>query len=471
MNNNMKINIQKVFTNVKHIHMIGVGGSGMYPLAQILCSQGYTVTGSDNNETDTLKAVRKAGVTVFMGQRAENIEGADLIVHTAAIMDDNPELIAARASGVPVMERSQMLGIITQMYPNAVCVSGTHGKTTVTSMITQILKSAGKDITAYIGGKLPLIGGSGCVGSSDTMVCEACEFEDHFLSLSPNVAVVTNIDADHLDYFGTLDNIILSFRKFCKMAKLVIANGDDENTKRALEGAECKIITFGRGEKNEWYPANIRKENGLLTSFDILHGGKRFASVKLHIPGEHNIVNALAAAAAAYECGASADEIAAGLDSFKGAMRRFEKYGEVNGITVCDDYGHHPAEITATLNAAMGMGFRRVWAVFQPFTFSRTAMLLDDFADALSIADKCVITAIMGSREKNTYNIYDGDLARKIKGAVWFGDVQEHDANFELCASYVAQNAREGDLVLTMGCGDCNKCARLILAKLAENTP
>ncbi len=455
-----------VLKDKKHIHMIGIGGSGMYPLAQILHAKGYYITGSDNNETDTLAAVRAMGIKVFMGQRAENIEGADLIIHTAAIMQDNPELVAAKASGVTVLERSDLLGIITGWYKNAVCVSGTHGKTTVSSMITQILKQGGKDITAYIGGKLPIIGGSGCVGSSDTMVCEACEFVDHFLKLSPDIAVVLNVDADHLDYFGTLDNIIASFKKFSSMAKIIIANGDDENTKKAIDGIKSEIITFGSTKDNEWYPQNIMQVNGLLTEFDIYHKDELFTHVKLHVPGRHNVINAVAAAAAAYLSGADAEMISEGLEAFRGAKRRFEKYGEVNGITVCDDYGHHPAELSVTLNAAMEMGFNRVWAVFQPFTFSRTALLLDDFVKALSIADKCIITAIMGSREKNTYNIYDTDLAGKITDAVWFPDEQDHDKNFELCAEYAASKAASGDLIITMGCGDVNKCAKLILEKL-----
>lgn len=446
--------------------MIGIGGSGMYPLAQILHSRGFFVTGSDNNETDTLKAVREMGIPVHLGQRAENIEGADLIIHTAAIMQDNPELIAAKASGVPLLERSDLLGIITDSYKNAVCVSGTHGKTTVTSMITQILKQGGLDITAYIGGKLPIIGGSGCVGTSETMVCEACEFADHFLKLSPDIAVVTNIDADHLDYFKTLDNIISSFNKFCSMAGKIIANGDDPNTRKALNGINREIITFGYDHKNNWYADNITVKNGLLTEFDICKDGELFTHASIHVPGEHNILNAVAAAAAAYMSGADAEMIALGLDSFRGAKRRFDKYGEVNGITVCDDYGHHPTELTVTLNAAMGMNFKRVWAVFQPFTFSRTAILLDDFAKALSIPDKCVITAIMGSREKNTYDIYDRDLGKKVEGSVWFEE-QDHDKNFELCADYVCEHAQSGDLILTMGCGDINKCARLILEKLS----
>lgn len=448
--------------------MIGIGGSGMYPLAQILHAKGYHITGSDNNETDTLRAVRAMGIEVFMGQRAENIKGADLIIHTAAIMQDNPELIAAKASGVPVLERSDLLGIVTSWYKNAVCVSGTHGKTTVTSMITQILKQGGMDITAYIGGKLPIIGGSGCVGTSDTMVCEACEFVDHFLKLSPDIAVVLNVDADHLDYFGTLDNVIASFRKFCTLAGRVIANGDDANTRKAIDGLDKEIITFGYSEDNDWYAKNVNKVNGLLTEFEIYRNGELFTKARLHIPGVHNVLNAVAAAAAAYMSGADAEMIAAGLDSFHGAKRRFEKYGEVGGITVCDDYGHHPAELEATLRAARDMGFRQVWAVFQPFTFSRTALLLDDFIRVLSIPDNCIITAIMGSREKNTYyNIYDKDIGEKVKGAVWFGE-QDHDKNFELCAEYAAEHAQSGDLILTMGCGDVNKCANLILEKLKK---
>lgn len=468
MNNFIEKNYDELLNGCKHIHMIGIGGSGMYPLAQILHQKGYTITGSDNNETDTLKAVRDMGIKVFMGQRAENIEGAELIVHTAAIMNDNPELIAAKESGVPLLERSDLLGVITGWYSNAVCVSGTHGKTTVTSMITQILKQGGIDITAYIGGKLPIIGGSGCVGTTETMVCEACEFVDHFLKLSPDIAVVTNIDADHLDYFKTLDNIIASFSKFITMAGKIIANGDDENTRKALALAGKAAITFGYDHSNSWYADNVEHKNGLLTEFDIFHDGELFTHARLHVPGVHNVLNAVAAAAAAYESGADGKMAAEGLDSFRGAKRRFDKYGEVNGITVCDDYGHHPTELTVTLQAAMEMNFNHVWGVFQPFTFSRTALLLDDFAKALSIPDKCVITAIMGSREKNTYNIYDKDLGQLVEGSVYFPDVQEHDENFELCAEYVAEHAEPGDLVLTMGCGDVNKCARLILEKLTK---
>ncbi len=457
----------EILKGKKHIHFIGIGGSGMYPLAQILHSKGYNLTGSDNNETDTLKAVRNMGITVYMGQSADNIGDADLVVYSAAIMKDNPELVKARESGAVVLERSDMLGIITREYENAICVSGTHGKTTVTSMITQIFKSSNVDITAYIGGKLPIINGSGCVGSNQTMVCEACEFVDTFLKLTPDTAVILNVDEDHLDYFKNLDNIIKSFHNFASLSKTrVIANGDDENTLKAIKGVEKEIITFGYSTTNNWYPQNIVRKNGMCTEFDIYHNGDFFAKVVLNIPGEHNILNAVVASASAYENGATADMIVKGVSEFRGAKRRFEKYGEVNGITVADDYGHHPKELSLTLTAAMGMDYKRVWAVFQPFTFSRTALLLDDFAKALSIPDKCVITAIMGGRENNDYNIYDSDLAKIVDGSIHFPDEQDHDKNFELCAEYVCENAETGDLILTMGCGDINKCAKLILEKL-----
>ncbi|MBQ8979874.1 MAG: UDP-N-acetylmuramate--L-alanine ligase [Oscillospiraceae bacterium] len=450
----------------KHLHMIGIGGSGMYPLAQMLHSKGFYITGSDNNETETLAAVRKMGIQVCpIGQRAENIEGADLIIYTAAILPDNPELVATKQSGVPMLERAELLGLVSEWFSNAVCVSGTHGKTTVTSMITTILKTAGKDISAYIGGKLPLIGGSGCIGTSDTFVCEACEFKDHYLHLSPDIVVINNIDADHLDYFGTLDNVKKSFITFANKGKTVIANFSDPNTRDIISSIKVPVISCGYDKSCDWYADNVVHSSGLHTEFDLYHKGELFTHICLEIPGIHNVLNAAAAAAAAFMSGADAEQISRGLSVFRGAGRRFDKYGEVNGITVCDDYGHHPTELKVTLKAAMEMGFGTVWAVFQPFTFSRTALLLDEFADALSIPDKCIITAIMGSREKNTYNIYDKDLASKIEGAVCFEE-QDHDRNFELTAEYAASHAKPGDLILTMGCGDVNKCARLILKKL-----
>ncbi|MDE6521038.1 MAG: UDP-N-acetylmuramate--L-alanine ligase [Ruminococcus sp.] len=468
---------RNILNGKKHIHFIGIGGSGMYPLAQILHGQGYYLTGSDNNETETLDAVRNMGIPVFIGQRAENIEGADLIVHTAAIMADNPELVAAKESGVPVLERADLLGIVTGWYDKAICVSGTHGKTSTTSMITQIMYTAGVDLSAYIGGKLPCINGSGIAGRSDIFVCESCEFQDHFLKFLPDISVVLNIDADHLDYFGTLDNIIKSFHKFNEnTSKCIIINGSDKNSMKSLERITGKeIITFGNDSSCDYYPANINHENGMLTKYDVMYKGENLGRITLHVAGIHNVLNSLASVAAARYCGIDFEFIAKGLEDFRGAKRRFEKLGEEKGITVVDDYAHHPTELEATLKAAMEMNFRKVWAVFQPFTFSRTSLLLDDFARVLQIPDYAVLTDIMGSREKNTYGIFTRHLAEKIPDCIWFPQNESEEwtderkyFNFEQIYNYVCENAEAGDLVITLGCGDAYKIAKMILKKLSQ---
>ena len=466
----------RILEGKQHIHFIGIGGSGMYPLAQILHAKGYHLTGSDNNETETLQAIRNMGIEVKpLGQRAENIEGADLIVHTAAIMADNPELIAAKASGVPVLERSELLGIVSSWYDDAVCVSGTHGKTTTTSMLTQILVEAGEDISAFIGGKLPIIHGSGCAGTSDIFVCESCEFVDTFLKLYPDTAVVLNIDADHLDYFGTVENIIKSFHKFCEMAtKSVVYNADDANTCKAVEGITGKeMVTFGTKPGADFRAAEIEHLSGSRTAFTVEKRGETMGRITLQVPGEHNVLNALAAIAACDGLGLTFEQIRKGLEDFRGAGRRFEIKGVKNGITVADDYAHHPTELAATLRAAKGMDYKRVIAVFQPFTFSRTVQHLEEFRDALEIADIAVLTDIMGSREKNTYNIYTRNLAEIMKNAVWFPQDESAEytderkyQNFEDVCQWVLDNAQPGDLVLTMGCGDINKVAKMIVERL-----
>lgn len=449
--------------NKKHIHFIGIGGSGMFPIVQILHSEGFYITGSDNNETETVKIEREMGIHVFMGQRAENIEGADLIVYTAAIMSDNPELIAAKSSGVLCVERSIMLGEITRRYGRAICISGTHGKTTTSALLTQILVKADKDPSAVIGGKLPLINGSGIAGKSDLMVCESCEFVDTFLQLSPNIAVILNIDEDHLDYFKNLENIIKSFNKFAKMAdKCIIVNGDDENSLKAIKDiSNVKIVKFGYKEDNDFVIKNVSFD-GYGYSYDLFLKNEFLMRVVLSVPGEHNVLNSAAAVASAIEVGVDKQDIEKAIPTFTGAGRRFERLGVVNNFTVVDDYAHHPKEIEVTLNAAKKLHFNKIWAVFQPFTYSRTAMLLSDFADALSIADNVVLSEIMGSREKNTYNIYSKDLADKIDGCVWFN-------TFEEIADYILQNAEENDLVITLGCGDVYKCAKMILEKGEKN--
>lgn len=443
----------------------------MYPLAQILHTKGYYLTGSDNNETATLQAVRDMGISVMFGQRAENIEGADCIVFSAAIMEDNPELIAARKAaenGVCLVERAELLGLVTEQFSKAFCVSGTHGKTTTTSMLMMILLAADVDPSAVIGGKLRAIGGSGRAGKSEYMVCEACEFKDTFLHLFPNVSIILNIDEDHMDYFKTMDNLKHSFEKFCGLTTdLIIANGDDPNVREVLKNSDtkAKIKTYGSTELNNFYPLNIRQLSDFHWKFDLEHVDtnidETLCEIDLHIPGKHNVYNAVAAAAAAYSMGIPVSAIQKGLSDFTGAMRRFEKLAEVGGVTFVDDYGHHPAEIAATLKTAKAMSFKRVWCVHQPFTYSRTAMLLDDFVKALSIADKVVLTEIMGSREKNTYNIYSKDLAAKIDGCVWF-------PTFEEVAEYVVDNVQEGDLVITTSCGDVYKVADMMIEMMRD---
>ncbi len=456
-------NIDALLKRVHRIHFIGIGGSGMCPLAEILHSEGYALSGSDNNESDTLARIRALGIPVTMGQKAENIGDAEMVVYTAALLRDNPELVAAKESGIPTFERAKLFGAISRMYQNCIGVCGTHGKTTVTSMTTQIMLTADLDPSAVIGGKLPLIDANGRVGKSENFVCEACEFVDTFLELSPAVAVILNIDEDHLDYFKTLDNLILSFHKFADMATdAVIYNGDDQNTLTALKGIDGKtMISFGFADTNDYFPANITAVRGAFYAFDVMRGGENLGHIALNVPGRHNILNALAAIAASMHAGADFAACKTGLEAFGGAGRRFEKLGTYRGIDFFDDYAHHPAELRVTLEAAMNMGYKRVWAVFQPFTYSRTYMLMDDFAEVLQIPDRCVMTEIMGSRERNTYHVYTAQLAEKIPGSVWFN-------TFDEVSDFVLANAEAGDLVLTLGCGDIYKAAKIMIRKLKD---
>lgn len=452
--------IDKLLKEKKRIHFIGIGGSGMCPLAEILHTWGYEISGSDNNPGDNIDKLRGLGMKVILGQKPENIEGAEIIVYTAAILKDNPELVAALASGIPCFERAALFGAISRMYSDCIAVCGTHGKTTVTAMLTQVLVMAEKDPSAVIGGRLPLIDSHGIAGKSDTLVCEACEFNNHYHELDPNVAIILNVDEDHLEFFKNLDNIIASFNKFANMTTdTVIYNGDDANTVKALEGVDKKLISFGRYNECDYSPANITYNRGAFAEFDVMHKGEKIAHLKLNIPGEHNILNSLAAFAAAKNAGCSDDECEKGISSFGGAGRRFEVLGEFDGITIADDYAHHPSELEVTLNAVMKMGYNTVWAVFQPFTYSRTKLLFDDFVKVLQIPDKCVMTEIMGSREVNTYGIYTKDLAEKIPGSVWFN-------TFEEIADYVLANAKKGDIIITLGCGDIYKCAKIMVQKM-----
>ncbi len=440
-----------ILDNVKKIHFIGIGGSGMCPLAEILHSKGYILTGSDNNESDPLKRIKNLGIQVSMGHNAQNVEDTELVVYSAAIAKDNPEIVHATELGIPTMERSDLLGIITRKFDNVIGVSGTHGKTTVSSMITQTFIMNNLDPTAVIGGRLPMINANGCAGDSENMICEACEFVDTFLHLSPDQAVLLNIDNDHLDYFKTMDNLILSFHKFISMAKIVYLNGDDSLCLKAAENIEGDIITFGLDSSNDYYALNV--EPGKMgMRFEVYNAKGKLGDIELSIPGKHNVYNALAAISVADQAGVDFDGIKEAIESFTGAGRRFERLGEFNGITLVDDYAHHPTEIEATLNAAKKLNHNNVIAVFQPFTFSRTALLKDEFIKALSIADTVILTPIMGSREINTYGISSEDIAKNLQSAICVED-------FNGVVNAIENIAKSGDIVITMGGGDIYKAA------------
>lgn len=454
----------ELLKKVKKIHFIGIGGSGMCPLVEILNGEGYEITGSDvDNESDTVARIRKLGIEVMIGQRAENIrEDTELVVYTAAIQKDNPELVESKKRGIPTIERSILLGAVCRRYENTIGVSGTHGKTTVTSMISQILIKGELDPSVIIGGRLPLLGTNGRAGKSETMVVESCEFVNTFLQITPAVAVILNIDADHLEFFGNVENIIKSFKAFCaQTTKQIIVNGDDENSMKATQGAKLPVITFGMSEHCNYRAVNVRMTSHGYWSFDITVNGEPFTAIELAVPGEHNIYNALAAAAAAVTAGASPEVIKNGIESFTGAGRRFEIHGVFDGVTVADDYAHHPAELKATLHAVKEMDYKRVVAVFQPFTYSRTKDHMDEFAQVLSIADEVILTEIMAARETDDLGVSSSQLAAKIDNCHLF-------SSFEEIADYVVGTAKSGDLVITMGCGDIYKAAKLMKKKYTE---
>ena len=451
--------IEQALQGAKCIHFVGVGGSGIFPIVQILHGRGFKIQGSDNNPGDITSTEQAMGIKVMSGHSSQNIDGADVVIYSAAIMKDNPELLAARDSGIPVFRRCEALGYLTKLYENSICVGGTHGKTTTTAILTHMLVGAGYDPGAVIGGKLPSIGGYGRAGSSDIMTCESCEFTDTFLHLFPAISVVLNIGEDHLDYFGSLENIISSFSRFMSLAsKFVIINEGDENSHKAAEGILKPKITFGFSSNSDYYPENIKAPSPSSWIFDLMHKGRYLVTLNLNVPGRHNILNALAACSAALQVGMKPEELAATIPSFTGAGRRFEIIGQTRGITIADDYAHHPTEIRATLETAMQMGYKTVWAVFQPFTYSRTSFLLDGFAESLAMADRVVMSEIMGGREHNTFSIHTKDLSEKIPGSEWF-------SSFEEIANHVMSRAQSGDLVITLGCGDIYKCAKMMLLK------
>ncbi len=441
-----------------HIHFIGIGGISMSSLAQILLHNGKKVSGSDMTKTHLTDELEKSGAKITIGQKKENIENPDLVVYTAAISEDNEELKAAREKGIKCIERSVLLGEIMKKYPISIAVAGTHGKTTTTSMLSHILLENNTDPTITVGGELNAISGNLRLGGSDYFLTEACEYHRSFLEFFPKIGIILNIEADHLDYFKDLDEIVDTFCDFAKIipedGTLIIAN-DNPNTIKTLACAKCKVITCGLNDA-DFVAKNIEYDKDGHPNFDVHYKGEFLAHIVLGVNGKHNIYNALCAFACGYDLGFDINLIKSGLLSFGGTKRRFEKKGEAFGFTVIDDYAHHPTEIKATLKSAKKSGFNDVWCIFQPHTYTRTKALLNDFSKALAYADKVIITDIYAAREKDTGLVSAKDLANITQGSVYikeFADIKD----------YVIKNAKQGDAVITMGAGTVYKIGEMIL--------
>ena len=436
----------------KRVHMVGIGGVSMRPLALVLQDRGICVTGSDMNSSGSTEELLRSGISVAIGHREENIQGADCIVRTAAARNDNPEIAAARAAGIPIFERAEAWGMIMREYQHAVCVSGTHGKTTTTSMVTHVMMEARKDPTVMIGGALPLLGAGHRVGGGDTIVLESCEYCDSFLNFYPTLAIILNVEADHLDYFKDLADVQKSFRAFAGLATQgILANGDDANTMECVQGMDC--VTFGLGEQNRIRAINISED---WSEFDVICDGAFYAHLKLSVFGKHNTLNALAAAGAGWMLGVSGEDAANGLATFTGAGRRMERKGEYNGAPVYDDYAHHPGELSCLIDAVRTQGYKRVVVAFQPHTYTRTHALFEDFVRELKRVDVCVVAEIYAARERNDIGISSRDLVERIPGATYCEYLPQ-------VTEFLKANVQPGDIVLTVGAGDIYRAGEALV--------
>lgn len=438
------------------IHLIGIGGSSMSGLAEMLIDKGYQVTGSDRDETYLVHFVREKGASIYIGHQAENVHGADLVVFSAAISPENPERKEAERLGIPCIERAVLLGQLMDGFELSVAVCGAHGKTTVTSMLSQILMDNNMDPSIHIGGRLDAVGGSTRVGHSSIFVAEACEYNRSFLHLKPTMAVVLNIDADHLDCYKDLDEIDATFGKFLALLPkegTAIGNGDDQRVLNRLRQLSCKTVLFGFEAKNDWHPENLTEDKQGYASFDLYFHHKKMAKLKMSVPGNFNVLNALAAIAAAYEIGVEPQKACDSLSHFSGAHRRFEKTDEINGVEIFHDYGHNPAEMKNALSIARKRCTGRLWAVMQPHTFSRVRTLFEQYLTCTEEADITLVTDICAAREPDPGDLNSGMIVdgMKKKGihAVW-------TPSFDDTENYLKNNWKEGDLVITMGCGDIN---------------
>ena len=447
-----------LFKTSDHIYFIGIGGISMSGLAEILASRGYKVSGTDIRETPVTNHLQSVGIHINIGHNAENItDDVTHVVFTAAIHDDNPELKVAKARNLNIIDRAQLLGEIMGEHSNSVAVSGTHGKTTTTSMVSEILLAAEKDPTITVGGILPTIGSNLKIGNSSYFVAEACEYHNSFLRLNPLVGIILNIESDHLDFFGSLENIYRSFHDFAQRIPengVLVINKDIENASEVTKDLACSVETFSLTEDASWTVKNVTHHEDGKNTFDVCFNNEKKATIDLNVPGDHNISNALAAIASASFLGISPEYWAKGLAHFTGTNRRFQRKGEKNGVLVIDDYAHHPTEIRATLSAAKKVKHETTWCVFQPHTYSRTKFLFEEFGDAFFDADEIIIADIYAARETDDGTVSAAQLAKRIATT---GKSAHYVGNFDEILSYLKNHCQKGDLLLTVGAGDVYK--------------
>lgn len=448
-----------------HVHFIGIGGISMSGLAAILLNHGFTVSGSDAHKSPLTEWLTQLGAHISYPQSASNITPEiNVVVYTAAIHPDNPEYQEVQARNIPMLTRAQLLGQLMTNYETALAVAGTHGKTTTTSMLSHILLQAELDPTISVGGILQSIGGNIRIGSSGCFLTEACEYTNSFLEMFPTLGIILNVDADHLDFFKDLEDIRHSFHLFAqrlpKDGALVI-NAGIPRLEELTAGLSCRIYTFGIG-CGDYQAVNVTYSDLGCGRFDLLKDGKPSGSFELSVPGEHNVSNAVAALAAGDLLGISPEIMAAGLLSFTGTDRRFQKKGQVGGVTIVDDYAHHPTEIRATLQAARKFTSGQVWCVFQPHTYTRTKALMDEFADALTLADRVVLASIYAARETDTLGISSDHLRQKLEA---LGKEAHYFPTFDEIETFLLENCVPGDLVITMGAGDVVQIGEHLLGK------
>lgn len=453
------------FNHPIHVYFIGIGGISMSGLASILLSEHFTVSGSDRQRSDLTDSLSALGAVIYYGQKEENLDiHPDLIVYTSAVHPDNPEYIRGKALGIPFLTRAELLGQLMKNYKLPIAVSGTHGKTTTTSMLSQILLEADTDPTLSIGGIYPAIGGNIRVGRSEYFVTEACEYTNSFLSLYPRIAIILNIEEDHLDFFKDIDDIRRSFRRFAMLLPkdgTLIINGDIDHLEEITEGLSCRVITYGRSPSCDYHPGDISHDEYGHPSFNLCgKNGETVGSYALQIPGIHNIYNAIAAIAAAKALDLPEENIRRGLSDFRGTDRRFEYKGVKCGFTIIDDYAHHPTEITATLQAARNYPHSKLWCVFQPHTYTRTKAFMPEFAKALSHADYVILTDIYAAREKDTLGISSKDLQKEIEK---LGHSCFYFSSFKEIENFILENCTKNDLLITMGAGDVVKIGENLL--------